>query len=88
MHNGVVRVSSPQAHTNREAVCHLTGLLEKAALAHPCTALHQDHRSDTREKLVEMLTQERQLGITTSQGVARCTLPRSHSHEPIVGTDR
>ena len=75
----VTRVSHTAADPYRQAAGHRRHLPEKAALANPGATLHQDDRTDTGEKLVEVLAQERQFGIAATERLDPCALRRSGS---------
>ena len=73
----VARVSHTAADPYRQASRHRRHLPEKAALTHPGAPLHQDDRTETGKKLVEVLTQDRQLRVAATDGLDGSTLRRS-----------
>ena len=73
----VGRVGHAAADPYGEAAGHRRHLFEKAALAHPGAPLDQDDRADARKKLVQLLTQDRELRLPAADRLGGSTLLRS-----------
>jgi hypothetical protein len=71
------RARHAAADSYRQAARHRRHLHKKAALAHPGAPLHQNNRTGTGKNLLQVLAQDRNLGVLAPDALDSSTLRRS-----------